>query len=143
MLVRLTCIDVNSDVTMEPSGVLQLCPGSSVTFSCTNNQTQFIFWGISHNSLPDGPELNPFSSGDVGMPRFVKNFTFVLISTNPLVSTVTFTNKFNPQQNGTTLVCTGTLVANPSASLMDDATLILKGILYAVSLSVCVCIVFV
>ena len=37
--VLVSTFDSMLTVTMEPSGVLQLCPGSNVTFTCTNNQT--------------------------------------------------------------------------------------------------------
>ena len=133
-----------STVNLEPSGVLQLCPGSNITFVCTNNQSAVIAWSAyDENYDPDGDPCFFSVQSKIGMTGCTSgNFTILLISTSPLVSTATLKNKFDPQQNGTILVCSNTLSSNPSPSQMENAVLTLKGTQYAVygSFLVCVCV---
>ena len=115
-------------VNLEPSGVLQLCPGSNITFVCTNNQTTFIVWRSFEQDYPDGHVYIFNQNGSVDMVEyFIGSFALVLISANPLVSTATLTKNFGLQLNGTNLTCSSTTSKNPSPSKGDYAALILKG----------------
>ena len=112
---------------LEPSGVLQICPGSSITFVCTNNQTNFLVWRSFKQDYPDG-NLFIFNIGSqVDMQYLSGSFTLVLISVSPLVSTATLKENFGFQLNGTNLICSSTTSTNPLPSEGDYAILIVKG----------------
>ena len=120
-----------STVNLEPSGVLQLCPGSSITFVCTNDQTGVLAWRSFEQDYPDGDPYFFNDGNAVNMvERFSGSFTVVLISTSPLISTATLTNNFGPQLNGTNLTCSSTTSISHSPSQSDYAVLILKGTRY-------------
>ena len=134
-------------VNMEPSGVLQLCPGSNITFVCTNNQTGFIVWRSFEQDSPDGDSFIFFNQENtIDMVQLLSgSFAVVLISASPLISTATLTNNFGPQLNGTNLTCSSTTSKIPSPSNGDYALLILKGTrcihsLFIMFFSVWVCV---
>lgn len=115
-------------VNLEPSGILQLCPGSNITFSCTNNQSAVIAWRAFDENHPDGNPIFFSTFSVVDMRQLVSGiFTVTLQSLSPLVLTATLTNSFNPQQNGTLLFCSNTVSSTPSPSQMEIATLLLRG----------------
>ena len=117
-----------STVNLEPSGVLQLCPGSDITFVCTNNQTIFLVWRSFEQNYSDGdPYLFTYGSQVDMVEFFIGSFAVVLISASPLISTATLTKNFGLQLNGTNLTCSSTTSTNPSPSERDYAVLILKG----------------
>ena len=135
-----------STVNLEPSGILQLCPASNITFVCTNNQTKVLAWRSFEQDYPGGDPYFFNDGSDVDMvERFSGSFAVVLISTSPLVSTATLTNNFGPQLNGTNLTCSSTTSTNPMPSERDYALLILKGardalFIYTNVYSLCECI---
>ena len=150
-----TCMPINmyvvampvATVNLEPHGVLQLCPGSNITFVCTNNQTNFIVWRSFEQDSPDGDSFIFFNQvSTIDMVQLLSgSFAVVLISASPLVSTATLTKNFGPQLNGTNLTCSSTTSTNPSPSNGDYALLILKGTrcihsLFIIFFSVCVCV---
>ena len=115
-------------VNLEPSGVLQLCPGSNITFVCTNNQTIFLVWRSFEQGHPEGDPYFFNTGSEVDMvEHFSGSFAVVLISTNPLISTATLTKNFGLQLNGANLTCFSTTSTNPSPSDWDYAVLTLKG----------------
>ena len=127
-------------VKLEPSGVLKLCPGSNITFVCTNTHTAVLAWRSFEQDYPDGDPyfFNDGSAVDM-VERFSGSFTIVLISTSPLTSTATLTNNFGSQLNGTNLTCSSTTSTTPSPSERDCAILTLKGTrIHLVCMSVCV-----
>ena len=117
-------------VNLEPSGVLQLCPGRNITFICTNNQPTFLVWRsfeqLQDYSDDDYQFFNHNSPLDM-VEHVIGSFAVVLISTSPLTSTATLTKNFGLQLNGTNLTCSSTTSTNPSPSQGDYAVLILKG----------------
>ena len=121
-----------STVNLKPSGVLQLCPGSNVMLVCTNNQSSVLAWrAFDENNHPEGDPCFFSDQSKIDMIECTSgSFTILLISTSPLVSTATLKNKFDPQQNGTILVCSSTVSPNPSPSQMENAILTIKGTLY-------------
>ena len=44
-------------VILEPSGVMELCPGSNITFVCTNNQTAVLAWRCFEQDYPEGDKF--------------------------------------------------------------------------------------
>ena len=127
-----------SAVNLEPSGVLQLCSGGNITFVCTNNQSSLLVWrGFSQNDHKGNPYYFTNTS-TLDLERFIGNFTLLLKSTSPMVSTATLTNSFGPQQNGINLSCSETTSSNPSPSQGDYAVLTLKGGLYILFSFLCV-----
>ena len=122
-----TCISVcYLTVNLEPSGLLQLCPGSNISFVCTSNQTDILVWQSFEKGYSDGDSLffTPNSPVDM-VERIIGSFAVVLISASPLISTATLTNKFNLQQNGTNLTCSND--TSPSPTEGTYAVLVLKG----------------
>ena len=85
-------------VNLEPSGVLQQCPGSNVTFVCINNQMNVFVWRSFDQDYPHGDAyfFNPGSPVDM-VEHFIGSFAVVLLSVSPLVSTATLSN-FDLQQ---------------------------------------------
>ena len=132
-------------VILEPSGVLELCPGSNITFVCINNQTSVLAWRSFEQDYPNGDPYFFSQNNPVDMAeRFSGSFAVVLLSAIPLVSTATLTNNFGPQLNGTNLTCSSTTSTKPSPSERDYAVLTLKGTRnvrfnYCVCVCVCVC----
>ena len=131
-------------VNLEPSGVLQLCPGSNIMFVCTNNQTGVIAWRSFEQDYPDGDPyfFSDFSPVDMA-EHFSGSFAVVLISVSPLILTATLMNNFGLQQNGTNLTCSSTISTKPSPADRDYAVLILKGarnIYKRFNYFVCVCV---
>ena len=117
-----------STVNLEPSGVLQLCPGSNITFVCTNNVTSVLAWRSFEQDYPDGDPYFFSDGSEVDMAACCSgSFTVVLLSVNPLVSTATLTNNFGLQLNGTNLTCSSTTYKNTLPSETEYAVLILKG----------------
>ena len=117
-----------STVNLEPSGLLQLCPGSNITFVCTNNQTTVLAWRSFEQDYPDGDSYFFNDGNPVDMvERFSGSFMVVLLSTSPLISTATLTNNFGPQLNGTNLTCSSTTYTNILPSEAEYAVLTLKG----------------
>ena len=117
-----------STVNLEPSGILQICPGSNIAFICTNNETSVLGWRSFEQDYPDGDPYFFSDGSDVDMmERFSGSFTVVLVSTSPLVSTATLTNNFSLQKNGTNLTCSSTTSTKSSPSQRDYAVLIMKG----------------
>ena len=114
---------------LEPSGVLQLCPGSNITFVCTvdNNQSNVLKWQAFDQDHPNGDShfYTTFNTGVNMNQQFIGIFTLLLKSMSPLVSTATLTNGFNLEQNGTVIVCASTL-SLPSPSEMREAELIMN-----------------
>ena len=118
-----------STMNLEPSGVLLLCPGSNITFVCTNNQTSVLAWRSFEQDHPNGDPyfFNDDSPVDM-VERFSGSFTVVLLSASPLISTATLMNgSFGLQLNGTNLTCSSTTYKNTLPSETNYAVLILKG----------------
>ena len=115
-------------VNLEPSGVLQLCPGSSITFVCTNNQTIVLAWRSFEQDYPEG-EPHFFSNvSKIDMTEYFSgSFAVVLVSASPLISTATLTEDFHLQLNGTNLTCSSNTFTNPPPTETEYAVLILKG----------------
>ena len=135
-------------MNLEPSGVLQLCPGSSITFVCTNNQTTVLAWRSFEQDYPEGDPhfFNQDSELDM-KEQFSGSFAVMLVSASPLISKATLTNKFGLQLNGTNLTCSSTAKIKPPPSKTEYAVLILKGnypeysvCLYKCTLGVHVCV---
>ena len=115
-------------VNLEPSGVLQLCPGSNAVFVCTNNQTSVLAWRSFEQGYPQGDPYFFSNSDSIDMiKRSSGSFTVVLISTSPLTSTATLTSNFGLQINGTNLTCSSTILPEESPPQREYAVLILKG----------------
>ena len=115
-------------VMLEPSGVLKLCPGSNVTFVCTNNQTPILAWRAFEQDYPEGePHFFSNVSKIDMMKYFSGSFTVVLISVSPLISTATLTNNFDFQLNGTNLTCSSTTSSIRFPEKVEYAVLVLKG----------------
>ena len=115
-------------VNLEPSGVLQLCPGSNIKFICTISQTTILAWRSFEQDYPDGDPYFFNNGSDLDMvERFSGSFTVLLTSTSPLVSTATLTNNFGLHLNGTNLTCSSTTSIKTSPSQSDYAVLTLKG----------------
>ena len=121
-----------SIVNLEPSGLVQLCPGSNITFVCRVSQSDILTWENHVQGHPDEEQQILSTGTDVDVEFDSGRFTILLKSTSPLVSTATLKNSFNSQQNGTILVCTSTLNPVPPPSEMESAILALKGIFYYV-----------
>ena len=120
---------ISTVVNLEPSGLLQLCPGSNIAFVCTNNHTSVLAWRSFEQDHPDGDPYFFNDGSDVDMmERSSGSFTVVLLSTSPLVSTATLTNNFSLQKNGTNLTCSSTTSTKTLPSQRDYAVLIHKGI---------------
>lgn len=119
-----------STVNLEPFGVLHLCPGSNITFTCTVSldQAELLSWRAFDENHPDVTPRFFHINDDPGLEyAYAEFFTLFLVSTSPLVSTATFTNGFGPQQNGTNLTCANTVSSNLSPSKGDYAFLTVKG----------------
>ena len=117
-------------VNLEPFGVLQLCPGSNITFVCTmdTNQSHILYWQAFDQDNTNGDSYVYFIFSTVDMnQQSIGSFMLLLKSTSPLVSTATLTNGFNLDQNGTILVCASTNNSMSSPSQMKEAKLILNG----------------
>ena len=115
-------------VNLEPSDVLELCPGSSMTFTCTNNDSSLLEWQVFNKTHPNGEAFVFTPSSTLNREVSKGIFSVRLISRNPLVSTATLTTSFNPQQNGTNLTCASTVSLNPSSQDIDYAVLLIEGI---------------
>ena len=112
-------------VNLEPSVVLQLCPGSNITFVCTNNQTKVLAWRSFEQDYPEGDPYFFNHGTEVDMvERSSGSFAVVLISASPLVSTATLTNEFGFQLNAVNLTCSSTTSVNTSPSERDYAVLV-------------------
>ena len=115
-------------VNLEPSGELQLCPESNITFVCTNNQTNVLAWRFFEQGYPEGEPQFFNNASPVDMMEHVSGrFAFVLLSASPLISTATLTNNFGPQLNGTNLTCSSTTSSKLPLAQTEYAVLILKG----------------
>ena len=119
------------EANLEPSGILQLCPGAAnITFVCTNDDpsSDMLTWRVYDQNHVNGFLYVFASSSALHTEQSEGIFTVVLNSKNPLMSTATLTNNnFDPQQNGTNLACANTTSSTPSPSQGDFAFLILKG----------------
>ena len=115
-------------VNLEPSGVLQLCPGSNITFVCTNTQTTALAWRSLEQDYPEGePQFfNNISKIDM-MEHLSGSFAVVLLSANPLISTATLTKNFDLHLNGTNLTCSSSTYSTLPPAETEYAALILKG----------------
>ena len=128
LLFHLLAVMSRATVNLVPSGVLQLCPGSSITFVCTNNQTTVLTWRSFEQDYPNGATHIFCSVSKMGMmEHFIGSFAVVLISVSPLISTATLTKNFYLQLNGTNLTCSSTASTMPLPSETKYAVLILKG----------------
>ena len=119
-----------SIVNLEPSGLVQLCPGSNITFVCSPSHSTIITWHNYVQGHPDRNSLIVTAGFDVDLEFDSGSFTILVKSTSPFVSTATLRKAFNSQQNETILVCSIALNFVPTPSEMENATLTLKGISY-------------
>ena len=128
LLFHLCSVMSLATVNLVPSGVLQLCPGSNITFVCTNNQTSVLAWrSFEQDDSEDQPRFfNNFNKIDM-MEYSIGSFAVVLTSASPLVSTATLTNNFGLQLNGTSLTCSSTTSTKPLPSETEYTVLTLKG----------------
>ena len=134
---------------MEPSGLLRLCPGANITFVCTSDPSSTLLtWRAYDQNHENGDSYFFYTNSALDTEQTSGIFTLLLNSNNPLMSTATLTNNFDPQLNGTNLTCANTTSTTPSPSQGDFALMILSGtgcILYIyfslVCALVCVCCV--
>ena len=126
--IYILLFSIMSTVNLEPSGVLQLCPGSNITFVCTNNQTGVLAWRSFEQDYPEGHPYFFNQGSEVDMvERVSRSFAVVSLSASPLISTATLRNNFGLQLKGTNLTCSSTTKMKPPPSKLEYAVLILKG----------------
>ena len=115
-----------SIVNLEPSGLLELCPGSNITFVCSTKQSPILVW---KNYIQDHPDKHShiYTAFSTGLETDSGSFALLLKSKSPLVLTATLKNGFSSEQNRTILACAST-VADPTPSQTENATLVFKGI---------------
>ena len=121
-----------SIVILEPTGLVRLCPGSSITFVCRVSQSNVIVWENYVQGHPDKNRKILTIQSAVGVEFDSGSFTILLSSSLPFVSTATLKDGFNSQQNGTILACSNTVYSVPLPSQIETATLTLRGIFYYV-----------
>ena len=127
------------EANLEPSGILQLCPGAAnISFVCGNDDpsSNLLTWRAYDQNHDNGGlhVFRPSSALDTEQSSGI--FTVVLNSKYPLMSTATLTNNFDSQQNGTNLTC-GDTTSTPSTSQGDFAFLILRGTCIAIASLLC------
>ena len=85
-----------------------------------------LIWQVYYQNHDNRDKHSFHKNSVLDMEQSSSIFTVVLNSKNPLMSTATLTNNFDPQQKETNLTCASTSAA-PSPSQGEFAVLVLRG----------------